>query len=227
MNKKLPALAAMCLCACGQVTLAQFAPSNPPAAFFVAPTSTMGTVTNNLVLTVIPNGFTVSGQVLVNIPAGASSGVLAQWSVIRRIDPAFSGSGLQTNTLLTGFSSPPIGTFATTTGTVVTDWRFTAGGGFVGNSQSSVPMTLVNGVDSPAWTSLSNTSPGGGFTWTAGFFPGAVMQQDFTLFGNYTGGPGGTWVIDVPVTSVTIPEPGALALLAVGGLVAARRRRAL
>lgn len=219
-------LAVVSVAGFASVAHAQFAPSNPPATFWVLPTSGMGTVTNNLTLTPLPNGFVVSGQVIVNIPAGASSGILAQWSVIRRIDPAFSGSGLQTNTVLTGFSLPPAGTFGTTSGVVTTDWRFNAGGGFVGGSQSSVPMTLVNGVDVPAWTGLSATSPGGGFTWTAGFFPGAVMQQDFTIFGNYTGGAGGNWVIDVPVTSVTIPAPGAAAVLGLGGLMAARRRRA-
>ena len=225
MNKVL-ALAAIWLCACGGVAHGQFAPSNPPPAFYSSPTSAMGTVSGNtLVLTPLPNGFTVAGQIQVTVSPGPVSGILAQWSVIRRIDPAFSGSGLQTNTVLAGFSTPPVGTFGTTSGTVTTDWRFNAGGGFVGGSQSIVPMTLVNGIDSPPWTSLSATSPAGGFTWTAGFFPIAVMQQDFTLFGNYTSGPGGTWVIDVPVTSVTIPEPGTLALLAVGGLAVVRRRR--
>lgn len=221
------AAAVVSVCACAGLAHGQFAPSNPPAAFFVAPTSTMGTVTGNtLVLTTQPNGFTVSGQVTVTIPAGTSSGILAQWSVIRRIDPAFSGSGLQTNTILTGFSAPPPGTFVTTSGTVVTDWRFIAGGGFVGNSQSTVPMTLVNGIDSPPWASLTNTSPSGGFTWTAGFFPAAVLQQDFTLFGNYSGA-GGTWVIDVPVVSEIIPAPGAGAalLLSAAGLIGSRRRR--
>ena len=86
-------------------------------------------------------------------------------------------------------------------------------------------MTLVNGIDLPAWTSLSASSGGGGFTWTAGVFPGAVMQQQFTLLGNYTSGPGGNWVIDVPLVSETVPEPGTLALLALGGVALLRRRR--
>jgi len=191
-----------------QAASGQFAPMNAPPAFMTPPTSAMGTVTNNLVLTPQANGFVVTGQVIVNLPAGASSGILAQWTVVRRIDNTFSGSGLMTNTVLTGFSFPPIGTFTTTAGSVVTDWRFFPGSGFVGGSQSSVPMTLVNGVDSPAWTGLSANSGGSGFTWTAGFFPAAVLQQQFTLFGNYTGGPGGNWVIDVPVTSeIIVPLP--------------------
>jgi len=203
---------------------AQFLISTPPT-FFVNPTSAMGTVTNNLVLTPLVNGFVVSGQMIVSVPAGPVSGILAQWTVIRRIDPAFSGAGLMTNTILTGFSAPPVGTFGITSGTVVTDWRFNAGGGVVGASQSTVPMTLIGGIDSPAWTGLSASSGGGGFTWTAGFFPNAVMQQTFTLFGNYTSGAGGNWVIDVPVFSETIPTPGAAAVLGLGGLMAAKRRR--
>jgi hypothetical protein len=217
---------AMLLASASSTALAQFSPSNAPPVFYVAPTSAMGTVTNNLVLTPQANGFVVSGQVIVSIPAGTSSGILAQWTVIRRIDPAFSGSGLMTQTTLTGFSAPPIGTFATTSGTVVTDWIFNIGSApFVGGSQSSLPMTLVNGVDSPAWNSLSANSGGSGFTWTAGFFPGAALQQTFTLFGNYSG-PGGNWVIDVPVTSEIIPAPSAQALGALGltGLGARRRR---
>ncbi len=204
----LSARLALALAACAGSANAQFAPSNPPPTFFVNPTSTMGTVTGNtLVLTPLPNGFTVAGQVTITIPPGPVSGNLVSWSVIRRIDPAFSGSGLMTNTVLTGFSAPPPGTFGAASGTVSSSWRFFAGSGFVGGSLSSIPMTLVNGIDSPPWTGLTANSGGSGFTWTAGFFPGAVMQQDFTLNANYTSGPGGTWVVDVPVTSVTFVPP--------------------
>jgi len=187
------------------IASAQFAPTNAPPAFMNPPTSAMGIVTGNtLVLTANPNGFVVSGQVTVLLPPGPSSGVLVQWTVVRRIEPfAFSGSGIMTNTILTGFSAPPIGTFVTTGGSVVTDWRFTPGGALVGGSQSTVPMTLVNGVDSPPWAALTANSGGTGFTWTGGIFTAAVMQQQFTLFGNYNGA-GGTWVIDVPVTSEVI-----------------------
>jgi hypothetical protein len=194
----------------GSSALGQFAPTNAVPAFMNNPTSAMGIVTGNtLVLTSNPNGFVVSGQVAITIPPGPSSGILVQWTVVRRIEPfAFSASGIMTNTILTGFSAPPIGTFANTSGSVVTDWRFMPGGALVGGSQSTVPMSLVNGVDSPAWAALTANSGGGGFTWTGGIFTAAVMQQQFTLFGNYTGGPGGVWVIDVPVTSeVIVPLP--------------------
>ena len=205
------ALVLAAIAAASGTASAQFAPSNPPAAFLVQPTSGIGLVTGNtLVLTTQPNGFTVSGQVAITIPPGPLSGNLVTWTVIRRIDPAFSGSGLMTNAVLTGFSAPPAGTFATTTGSVVTDWRFFIGSGFVGGSQCTIPMTLVNGVDNPAWTGLTATSGGSGFTWTAGFFPGAILQQQFSINANYTSGAGGVWIIDVPVTAfISVPPcPG-------------------
>ena len=224
--KKLLALAAMCLCGWAGAARAQFSPSNALPAFYVQPTSGMGTITSNtLTLTPTVNGFTVGGQLQITIPAGPVSGVLAQWTVIRRIDPGYSAGGITTSTTLTGFSTPPAGTFGTTSGSVVTDWRFSAGSPtFVGGSQSTVPMTLVNGVDSPSWSSLNATSSP--FTWTAGFFPAAVLQQQFTLNGNYTSGAGGVWVVDVPVTSVVLPEPSSLMViitLAGFGLVRCRR----
>lgn len=217
MNKRL-ILATALVCVSGTVARGQFAPSNAPPVFTVLPASTMGTVVgNSLVLTALPNGFVVTGQVQIAIAPGPASGILVQWTVERRLDPAFTASGIQNTTILTGFSAPPVGTFGTTSGTVLTDWRFATGGtSVVGGSQATVPMTLVNGIDSPPWTGLTATSVP--FTWTAGFFPTGVMQQRFTLFGNYTGGPGGIWVIDVPVTSIaTIPCPPDLTNGAVPG----------
>lgn len=220
-------LAAILLLPC-QVCQAQFAPSNPVPAFTVLPNSTMGTVVNPnaLTLTPLPNGFVVSGTLQITIPPGPVSGILAHWAVERRIDPTFSGTGIQTSTVLTGFSLPPPGTFANTNGTVTSTWNMLPSNAVVGGSTSTVPMSLVNGVDVPAWNALTANS--GPFVWTAGFFPG-VLRQEFTLFGNYTGGAGGTWFVDVPVWTYVVPEPSSVALgaIAFGGFVAfcVRRRR--
>src|SRR5688572_24518590 len=81
------AMALLCTSAVPQA-LGQFAPTNAPPAFMTNPTSAMGTVTGNtLVLTPNPNGFVVSGQVTVTLPPGPSSGILCQWTVVRRIEP--------------------------------------------------------------------------------------------------------------------------------------------
>lgn len=93
-------------------------------------------------------------------------------------------------------------------------------------SLSLIPMNLTSGVDSPPWISLVDTSPVFSHTATAGQF----LRQTFFLDGQYFNGPGGNWVIDVPVTSyvTVVPEPStfvmggsALVALTVFGL---RRR---
>ncbi len=214
MKTTLGALVLMTVSLSAGVAQAQFSVSNVQPVFTTLPTSSMGTVLNpnGLTLTTLPNGFIVSGTLQISIPPGASSGVLAQYTVERRVDPTYSGSGIQTSTILTGFSTPPVGTFVTTTGTVDSTWRHVPSYALVGGSTSSVPMTLINGIDSPAWSSLTaSSSP---FTWTAGFSTG-VLQQQFTLMGNYSG-PGGTWLVDVPVTSLIVPEPSSMALAAMG-----------
>jgi hypothetical protein len=126
--------------------------------------------------------------------------------------------------VLDGFSLPPVGTVGNTAGdvqSIFTDYLGTT------TSLSSVPMSLVAGVDTPPWILLSSTSAVFSHTATAGQF----LRQTFTLDGIYSAGPGGNWVVDVPVTSqfnvVTIPEPSSLTLLAIAGagFVGQRRRR--
>ena len=199
---------------------AQFSVSNVQPIFTTLPTSAIGTVLNPnaLIVTPLTNGFVASGTLQISVPAGPVSGILAQWTIERRVDPTYSGVGIQTSTILTGFSTPPVGTFGITSGTVTSTWQHVPSYTLVGGSTSTVPMTLVNGIDSPAWNSLTaNSSP---FVWTAGFST-AVLQQQFTLFGNYTSGPGGVWLVDVPVTSIVVPEVPSLLLgsLALGGML--------
>ena len=192
------------------------------AAFVGSPTSQVGTITNNLVLTNTPNGFVVSGQILLSVAPGSAAGTLIEWTVERPLDPSY-GFGLETTTtVLTGFSTPPPGIAGNTSGAVSS--YFT---NFPGPSLSQIPMTLIGGVDTPAWTSLSNTTPS--FPYVSGGTN--YLRQTFQLDGIYAAGPGGTWVIDVPVTSAvhTVPEVGSILMsvvgLSAGGLLVWRRRR--
>ena len=182
------------------------------AGFTSGPTSQLGTVTNSLVLTNTANGFIVSGQVIINIGVAppTNSGVLVDWVVDRPLDPTYAGPfNLMTTTVLTGYSAPPAGTFQNTSGTVTSE--FTNVGAA---SQSQLPMSLVNGIDSPSWTSLTNSSSTFFYSPSTG-----NLRQHFILDGVYLGGPGGTWTIDVPLrTFVTanVPEPSGMVLGLVG-----------
>jgi hypothetical protein len=218
MNRKLfVALLVLCL---GKSSFAQFSGSS---FFNTAPWSQLGTVTNNLTITDTANGFIVSGQVVVNVPSTSTpiSGILASWIVDRPLAWPYGPANLTTTTVLDGFSQPPPGSAGTTSGSVMSIYT-----DYLGTpvSMSSISMTLVNGVDSPAWNNLSNTSAVFSHTAT----PGQFLRQAFFLDGIYTIGPGGNWVIDVPVTTfvTVVPEPSSLIIAVVGicGIIVVRRR---
>lgn len=183
-----------------------------PPVFFSGPSSQLGTVSGNtLVLSSTANGFIVSGQVMITVSAAPPvSGILVEWIVDRPLDPTYAGPfSLNTTTVLDGFSSPPIGMFQNTAGNVTS--QFTNVGAA---STSFIPMTLVNGLDNPPWINLSNTSSAFTYAPSAG-----TLRQHFFLDGVYSGGPGGTWTIDVPVTtfvSAAVPEPSGMVLGLVG-----------
>ena len=191
-----------------------------PSGFTLGPSSQMGTVTNNLVLTDNPNGFVVSGQLLVNIPGGSSSGLLASWTIERPLDATYGTGNLVTTTVLDGFSLPVPGPGSlNTNGQVLSD--FTS---YPGVSQSSIPITLVNGA--ATWTNLTASSST--FSYTSGGVE--FLRQRFELDGIYNG-PGGIWTLDVPVITAAeaVPEPAAVVLGLLGfagtGLVCFARRK--
>jgi len=205
---------------------AQFLAGPPGDAFFVfPPTSSMGTVTNNLTITNFVTHFTVSGQVIVNVPPGAVSGPLVDWTIRRALDPFWGSGTLYTATQLIGFSQPPTGgTYGNTTGAVQTYATSYPTFG-PGGSISIVPMALTNGA--ATWgvinASFAFVYTSGGTNW---------VEQRFSLNGDQIGGAGGNWVIDVPVDSYLstspIPEPAVWMLFGLGGLglVGWHKRRA-
>ena len=205
---------------------AQFLPGPPGNAFYVlAPTSSMGTVTNNLTITNLTTHFTVSGQVIVNVPAGAVSGPLVDWIIRRPLDPGWGTGTLYTATQLIGFSLPPGGgTYGNTTGAVQTYATSYPTFG-PGGSISIVPMALTAGAAS--WGVIIASFPfvytSGGTNW---------VEQRFSLNGDQISGAGGNWVIDVPVdsylTSNPVPEPAVGMLFSLGalGLMGWRKRQA-
>ena len=184
-----------------------------PAAFTTAPWSQMGSVTNNLVITNTPTGFVVSGQAIINV-GSSSTGLLVEWIVERPLDPTYAGPfNLQTTTILSGFSAPPAGTFSPTSG--IAKSEFTSHP----TSVSAISVGLVNGIDSPLWSSLTATSPVFVYTPAAGL----VLRQHFWVDGVVLSGPGGNWIIDVPLESQAnvaqvVPEPSSC-LLAGSGIL--------
>lgn len=191
-------------------------------------TSQLGPIgLNTLTITPLPNGFSVSGQVGIVVPAGSVAGTLAAWVIDYPIDPSYAfNPSLSITTSLLGFSAPPLGVVGSTSG-IVESAIVTLPGTVLGPSISLVPMSLVAGVDSPAW----GPSPLVGVSTTFPFIGAAsmVLRQRFQLDGIYSAGPGGMWIIDVPVTTIVngVPEPSTALLATFGfaGFAAWRYRR--
>ena len=216
-------LGALSALACAATAQAQF--SGPPAYTFV-PSSAMGanTGSTNLVLNTLPNGFDVTGQFTVTL-TGPISGTLASWTIDRPIAAFTTVPAFQTSTVLDGFSLPPgpPNVAGSTFGLVATYVIDTSvPGAVVPNSRSSIPISLVNGA--ATWLLLSNLSPA--FPLVTGPSTSFVLRQEFWLDGILSAGPGGNWLIDVPVfsTLAPVPEPATALMLALGlGLLLARR----
>lgn len=211
---------ALALACCGSAQ-AQF--SGAPA-YSLAPSSQLGPNTGAglLTLSTSPYDISITGQLQVTLAPGPASGSLAVWRVDRPLLPSFTLSNFTTVTDLIGFSAPPVGTFGASGGTVrtyITDLNVP--NSVIAGTLSQVPLSLVNGA--AVWSGGPVSSPV--FSLTTG--SNYALRQVFDLDGVYTGGPGGVWVVDVPLYSslAAVPEPASLLLWAAGmGLLAGRLR---
>lgn len=192
-----------------------------PSSFSTLPSTQLGPLTNNLILTDTANGFFVTGQVIIAVPATSTpiAGTLASWVVDRPLDATYGTGNLITTTVLDGFSAPPVGLLGTTSGFV--ESHFT---NFPITSQSFIPVSLPNGI--ATWNNIIVNSST--FAYTSGGVN--FLRQRFDVDGVYLSGPGGNWVVDVPVTTTAtvVPEPSSMVLAGLGlaALAAwARRRR--
>jgi hypothetical protein len=103
----------------------------------------------NLFINNGPCSITVSGVVGVQVPPGAVSGTLIEWSVDRPLDPNYGTSNMITTTTLNGFSQPPAnGTYGNTLGAT-----FSYLDQYPVVSESNIPLTLTNGA--AAWSQIT------------------------------------------------------------------------
>ena len=190
-----------------------------PSFFSEAPGSQIGSVTNNLTITDTATGFVVSGTVSIAVAAGSHSGTLLSYTVDRPLDPAWGTGAFWTTTVLDGFCTPPGGgTYGNTFGAVRSHVT-----SFPTLSASQIPISLIAGA--ATWNNLTNSS--GMFTYTSGGVN--FLRQRFDLDGIQSSGTGGTWLIDVPVTTSlnAVPEPATIVAIAFGvGALLNQRRKA-
>ncbi len=179
------------------------------------PSSAMGSITlNTLAATSLGNGFSVSGQIDVNITTATAAGILLEYEIDWPIDPAYPfNPSLFTTTIIDGYSLPPIGTVGNTFG-FVDSYIVTLPNTMLVPSAAALPLSLVAGIDSPAWSPPIGINSG---TFAFGGAPGMALRQHFFLDGNYMSGPGGIWTIDLPVITMVsqmpaVPEPNAIYL---------------
>lgn len=188
-----------------------FAPNSTPF-FSIPPYTQMGTGVNLLQINQLQTGYDVAGQYVVSVPAGAVSGTLLHYQVKRLLNPTFGSQTMYLQQFIVGFSQPPAGgTFGPTTGYCKTYLD-------VSQQPANTALSLVNGA--ATW---NINATGGTFNYVSG--TDVYLVQEFELDGAKLSGPAGTWIIDIPVQSMMMPEPGSMAGLGLGLLALCRRSR--
>ena len=173
------------------------------AFFSVAPYTQMGTAVHWLAINQMPTGYMVAGQFQVSVPAGAVSGFLLRYQVKRLLNPTFGSQSMYLQQYIVGFSQPSGGgTFSPTTGFCKTYLDFSG-------QPANTPLNLVNGAATWNVNATGNT-----FNYVSG--TDVYLVQDFELDGSKLSGPAGTWIVDLPVQSEMVPEPGSMAALCLG-----------
>lgn len=182
------------------------------AFFSIPPTTQMGTSVDWLAINTLPTGYMVAGQFQVSVPAGAVSGTLLHYQVKRLLNPSFGFQSMYLQQYIVGFSQPPGGgTFSQTSGYCKTYLDFSG-------QPANTPLNLVNGAATWNVNQTGNT-----FNYVSG--TDVYLVQEFELDGSKLSGPAGTWIIDLPIQSLMLPEPASVVLLGLGLLTVGYRRR--
>jgi hypothetical protein len=179
------------------------------AFFSIAPTTQLGAGTNLLAINNTTFGFFVAGQFNVSVPSGAASGTLLHYEVKRQLNPTFGSQTMNLQTWLVGFSQPPSGgTYAATSGYCTTYLE-------ISGQPAYIPLSLNNGA---ATWNINMAGPT--FNYVSG--TDMYLVQEFQLDAVRLSGPAGTWVVDLPVDSLIVPEPTTLVMLGITGLALLR-----
>lgn len=183
------------------------------AFYSIAPYTQMGTSVNLMTINQLTFGYMVAGQFQVNVPAGAVSGTLMKFQVKRLLNPNYGTYfGMYLQHYIVGFSQPSSGgTFGTSSGKCKTYLDFTG-------MPANTPLSLTNGA---ATWNVNQT--GQSFNYNSG--NDVYLVQDFEIDGVKTGGPAGTWIVDLPVTAEMVPEPAPMIALVLGLTALWMRRR--
>ena len=182
------------------------------AFYSIPPNTQLGPSTNLLAINNTSFGMMIAGQFQVSVPAGVSTGTLLNYQVKRQLNPAFGSQYMNLQTWLVGFSQPPAGgTYSVTTGSVSSYLE-------ISGQPALIPLSLNNGA---ATWNVNMAGPY--FNYTSG--TDMYLVQDFQLDASRHTGPAGTWIVDLPVETRLVPEPGSLTAIGAVGLALLLRRK--
>ena len=183
--------------------------------FALGPSTQAGTFANNLVLADTIGGFTITGQFIVNVANGSSSGTLLEWQVRRPIS-ATSPAGAEVFTVgLTGFIDAPTGNGGGS--------GFLSGGIFDGATMSLITYAGVSFSHTGAGVVNYNLSNINQIAYNG---LGLELVQNYFVDYSYSG-TGGTYILDFPADTncVPVPEPATCAVVGLGALALVRKRK--